>query len=279
LAPWGPMAHHLFTAGFLRGVHNRNRAKADHFHQNHPGIVIAESAASLTSEADVIFLCVSADEDVLEQISVMTPALRPGQIIIDCSTVSSKTAIEASRLVETQGAHFFDAPVTGGVEGAQNGVLSVMIGGNSALLPDIEPLLATFSRRRIHMGEVGSGQAAKAVNQVMCAGINEAVTEALAFGVGLGLDIGKVMDAIQGGAAGNWFLDKRGASMTQGRFDPGFKVELHQKDLRICLAMGEAIQQELPITRVTSNHYKTLILQGYGGEDISSLYRLKRPNA
>lgn len=273
-----PMAHHLFAAGFLRGVYNRNRAKAIHFHQNHPGILVTESAASLTSEVDVIFLCVSADEDVLEQIKAMTPALRPGQIIIDCSTVSSKTAIEASRLAEVKGAHFFDSPVTGGVEGARNGALSVMIGGNSTLLPQIEPLLATFSLRQIHMGEVGSGQAAKAVNQVMCAGINEAVTEALAFGVGLGLDIEKVMDAIRGGAAGNWFLDKRGSSMTQGRFDPGFKVELHQKDLRICLAMGESIQQELPITRATADHYTTLILEGHGGEDISSLYRLKRPS-
>jgi 3-hydroxyisobutyrate dehydrogenase len=274
-----PMAHHLCEAGFLRGVYNRSVEKANRFGQDHPGIFIADSPAALAAEVDVIFLCVSADEDVLEQIKAMTPTLRPGHIVIDCSTVSSKTALEASRLAGIQGALFFDAPVTGGVEGARNAALSVMIGGNSAHLSQIEPLLATFSRRQIHMGEVGSGQAAKAVNQVMCAGINEAVTEALAFGVGLGLDIDKVMDAIRGGAAGNWFLDKRGSSMTQGRFEPGFKVELHQKDLRICLEMGESILQELPITRATSTHYDTLMRQGYGSEDISSLYRLKRPSA
>lgn len=274
-----PMAHHLFEAGYLRGVYNRSFEKANHFSQDHLGIFIAESPAALASRVDVIFLCVSADEDVLEQINAMTPSLRRGHIVIDCSTVSRKTALEASRLAAGRGAHFFDAPVTGGVEGARNAALSVMIGGNSAQLHQIEPLLASFSSRQTYMGEVGSGQAAKAVNQVMCAGINEAVTEALAFGVGLGLDIEKVMDAIRGGAAGNWFLDKRGSSMTQGRFEPGFKVELHQKDLRICLEMGEAICQELSITRTTSDHYATLILKGHGGEDISSLYRLKRPSA
>ncbi|MEY4684221.1 MAG: hypothetical protein RLZ25_680 [Pseudomonadota bacterium] len=274
-----PMAHHLYKAGFLRTVYNRSPERAVRFSQDHPDILIAPSPEVLASEVDVIFLCVSADEDVLEQINAMSPVLQPGQIVIDCSTVSRMTAMEASRRVGSLGAQFFDAPVTGGVEGARNGALSVMIGGCSTHLPTIEPLLATFSSRQTHMGEVGSGQAAKAVNQVMCAGINEAVTEALAFGVGLGLDIEKVMDAVRGGAAGNWFLDKRGSSMTQGRFAPGFKVELHQKDLKICLAMGHAIQQDLALTQKTSNHYAKLIEAGYGSEDISSLYRLKRPYA
>jgi 3-hydroxyisobutyrate dehydrogenase len=127
------------------------------------------------------------------------------------------------------------------------------------------------------MGEIGSGQSAKAVNQVMCAGINEAVTEALGFGVALGLDIERVIEAIRGGAAGNWFLDKRGSTMTQGQFHPGFKLALHQKDLRICLEMARKIEQPLPLTKMTSTHYETLIAEGYGSEDISSLYRLKRP--
>lgn len=272
-----PMAHHLYAAGFLRSVYNRTPERADQFGQDHPGILIAKSPEVLASEVDVVFLCVSADNDVLEQIGAMSPALRPGHIVIDCSTVSRMTAIEAARLLALSGTDFFDAPVTGGVEGARLGLLSVMIGGCHTKLPLIEPLLATFSSRQTHMGEVGSGQAAKAVNQVMCAGINEAVTEALAFGVGLELDIERVMEAIRGGAAGNWFLDKRGSSMTQHRFEPGFKVELHQKDLKICLAMAEAIHQDLPMTQTASNHYARLINEGHGSEDISSLYRLKRP--
>ncbi len=274
-----PMAHHLHRAGFLKGVYNRTWAKAASFVEDHPGILVAGSPEALAAAVDVIFLCVSADSDVLEQVQAMAPTIRAGHIVIDCSTVSRDTAIEASNLLKGLGADFFDAPVTGGVEGARNGVLSVMLGGNPAHLPDIEPLLATFSSRQIHMGDVGSGQAAKAVNQVMCAGINEAVTEALAFGVGLGLDIEKVMDAIRGGAAGNWFLDKRGSSMTQGRFDPGFKLELHQKDLKICLLMGDDIHQNLPLARPTSKHYAALMDQGHGAEDISALYRLKRPSA
>lgn len=273
-----PMAHHLHEAGFLKSVYNRSTEGANRFGRGHPDVLIAQSPEALASAVDVIFICVSADKDVLEQIQSMTPAIRPGHIIVDCSTVSRATAIQASDLLTDLGAKFFDAPVTGGVEGARNGVLSVMVGGDPTQLASIEPLLATFSSRRIHMGEVGSGQAAKAVNQVMCAGINEAVTEALAFGIGLGLDIEKVMEAIRGGAAGNWFLDKRGSSMTQGKFDPGFKLELHQKDLKICLQMANEIQQELPLTGMTSNHYATLINEGHGGEDISALYRLKRPS-
>jgi 3-hydroxyisobutyrate dehydrogenase len=273
-----PMAHHLQVAGFLRAVYNRSPERAKQFQQDHPDILIAESPQALASLVDVVFLCVSADADVLEQIKALSPSLRSEHIVIDCSTVSRMTAIEASHLVTALGAQFFDAPVTGGVEGARNGALSVMLGGEQIGLSKILPLLATFSSRQTHMGEVGSGQAAKAVNQVMCAGINEAVTEALAFGVGLGLDIEKVMDAIRGGAAGNWFLDKRGSSMTQGCFNPGFKVELHQKDLRICLEMAEAIHQDLALTRTTSNHYAMLIDEGHGNEDISSLYRIKRPS-
>ena len=274
-----PMAHHLYKAGFLKGIYNRSPEKTTRFEQEHPGILIAESSKALASAVDVIFICVSADSDVLEQIKSMSSAIRPGHIVIDCSTVSRATAIEASGLLNPLGAQFFDAPVTGGVEGARNGVLSIMIGGDPSQLASIEPLLASFSTRRIHMGEVGSGQAAKAVNQVMCAGINEAVTEALAFGVGLGLDIERVMEAIRGGAAGNWFLDKRGSSMTQGRFDPGFKLELHQKDLKICLEMANEIQQALPLTRITSSHYETLMNEGHGSDDTSALYRLKRPSA
>lgn len=274
-----PMAHHLYEAGFLKSIYNRNPERAKGFSQDHPDVLIAESPRTLASAVDVIFLCVSADSDVLEQIQNMRPAIRPGHLVIDCSTVSRATAIEASNCLRALGAEFFDAPVTGGVEGARNGVLSVMVGGDKAHLASIEPLLAAFSSRQIHMGEVGSGQAAKAVNQVMCAGINEAVTEALAFGVKLGLDIEKVMDAIRGGAAGNWFLDKRGSSMTQGRFDPGFKLELHQKDLMICLQMADEIQHDLPLTRTTSSHYAILMEQGHGSQDISALYRLKRPSA
>jgi 3-hydroxyisobutyrate dehydrogenase len=129
------------------------------------------------------------------------------------------------------------------------------------------------------MGEVGMGQSAKAVNQVMCAGINEAVTEALAFGARLGLDMDKVIEVVSGGAAGNWFLEKRGPTMTRGTFKPGFKLALHEKDLTICEAMAEAAGMTLPMTAMTAEHYRQLMAEGHGDEDISALYRLKRPAA
>ena len=190
----------------------------------------------------------------------------------------SKAKILAARMVRGSGADFLDAPVTGGVEGATHGTLAIMVGGRLGSLEKIRPLLETIAARIIHMGDVGMGQSAKAVNQVLCAGINEAVTEALAFGDHLGLDMEKVIEAIKGGAAGNWFLDKRGKSMIEGRFSPGFKLGLHLKDLEIVAAMAQDLGITLPLTETTRKHYVQLLQQGYGDDDISALYRLKRPN-
>jgi 3-hydroxyisobutyrate dehydrogenase len=274
-----PMAHHLFDAGLLKSVFNRSREKAERFNREHPGTFIAESPAELAHSVDALFICVSADPDVRAMVDAMIPALRPGHLVVDCSTVSRETALEVAHRLQPIGARFADAPVTGGVEGAKNGNLSMMIGASPDLFETLQPLLQAISSRQIHMGAIGSGQAAKAVNQVMCAGINEAVTEALAFGATLGLDMDRLIDAIRGGAAGNWFLDKRGPTMTKGQFDPGFKLALHQKDLRICLEMARRMETELPLTQTTSEDYEVLIAQGHGDEDISSLYRLKRPQS
>ena len=127
------------------------------------------------------------------------------------------------------------------------------------------------------MGGVGAGQATKAVNQIMCAGINQAVTEALAFGKAQRLDLDKVIEAVGGGAAGNWFLDKRGPTMARGTFAPGFKLALHYKDLKICLETAKRLGVSVPLSEMTVKDYAELIKQGFGGEDISALFRLKRP--
>ena len=138
--------------------------------------------------------------------------------------------------------------------------------------------LAAIAKNIVHMGPTGSGQATKAVNQIMAAGINQAVTEALAFGQANGLNMDKVIDVVATGAAGNWFLDHRGKTMVQGRFEPGFKLALHHKDLSICQAMGRELdtEQAWPMIEMTLIHYQKLMEQGYGEEDISALYRLKR---
>ena len=270
------MARNAARAGYLTHVWNRTRAVAEPLSAE-LGVTLAETPAELAKGVDVILLCVSADADVLAVIDQFLPALKPGQIVVDFSTVSRDTALEAARRVREKGADFLDAPVTGGMEGARQGTLAMMVGGEAATLERVRPLLESMGKRIVHMGDTGAGQSAKAVNQIMCAGINEAVTEALAFGDHLGLDLDKLIEVVSGGAAGNWFLEKRGRTMTQGSFTPGFKLGLHHKDLGICLAMAERLGMPLPLTATTRAHYERLMAEGHGDEDISALYRLKRP--
>jgi 3-hydroxyisobutyrate dehydrogenase len=270
------MARNVAKAGGLGSVWNRTPATAEALARE-LSVTRAASPAELAAQVDVILICVSADADVIAVIQQVWPGLKAGQTVVDLSTVSRDTAVEAARLIRDKGADFLDAPVTGGMDGARSGTLAIMVGGAAATLEKVRPILAAMGQRIIHMGDTGSGQAAKAVNQVMCAGINEAVTEALAFGARLGLDMDKLIDVIAGGAAGNWFLEKRGPTMTRGTFQPGFKLALHHKDLEICQAMAEQIGIRLPVADMTLEHYQRLMAEGHGDEDISALYRLKRP--
>ena len=145
------------------------------------------------------------------------------------------------------------------------------------MFEQVRPALEVLAARVTHMGPVGSGQATKAVNQIMAAGINQAVTEALAFAEAQGLPMERVIEVVGSGAAGNWFVEHRGRSMTSGTFAPGFRVALHHKDLKICQAMMEADHVQLPMVEMTLVHYERLMADGYGDEDISALYRIKRP--
>lgn len=270
------MARNLARHGLLAGVWNRSPAKAADLAAE-LGVAQAAAPAQLAAMAEAVLVCVSADADVLEVVDALLPGLQPGSLVIDLSTVSGATAEEAARRVRAIGADFLDAPVTGGVEGARNASLSIMVGGAADTLEKARPLLEAMGRRVIHMGGTGMGQSAKAVNQVMCAGINQAVTEALAFGERLGLDMDKLIEVVSGGAAGNWFLEKRGPTMTRGTFQPGFKLALHHKDLKICEAMAERLGTSLPLSEATRRDYEQLMALGHGDEDISALYRLKRP--
>jgi len=271
---WG-MAANLAKAGLLASVWNRSGDKARSFAAEH-GVQAAAEPAAVASASDVIITCVSADADVLAVIDALLPALKAGQVVVDTSTVSVDTAREAARRVEAAGARFLDCPVSGGTEGARNGQLVMMAGGDADVLERIRPLLAPMTKAVTHMGAVGAGQATKAVNQIMAAGINQAVTEALAFGQSMGLDMVKVIGVVGGGAAGNWFLSHRGPTMTQGVFQPGFKVALHHKDLNICKQMAEAQGVVMPVVEMTLLHYQRLMNAGFGDEDISALYRLKQ---
>jgi len=270
------MARNVAKAGLLEAVWNRTGQVADKVAEE-LGVASVGSPADLALRVDVIVICVSADADLLAVVDDLVTSLKPGSIVIDHSTVSVQTAHTAAKKVRSSGADFLDAPVSGGVEGAKSGTLSIMVGGKAETVERVRPILQAEASRIVHMGGVGAGQATKAVNQIMCAGINQAVTEALAFGAAQGLNLDKVIGAVGGGAAGNWFLEKRGPTMALGTFAPGFKLALHYKDLKICLETARKLGVHLPLSEMTFKDYAELIKQGHGNEDISALYRLKRP--
>ncbi len=269
------MAKRLAEAGFLSAVYNRSTDKAlalaDEYDVN-----VYVNPEELAVEVDLILICVSADQDLLTIINAICRTVKPGTIVVDMSTVSSETAKTAAALLAEKQAAFLDAPVSGGVEGAEKGTLSMMVGGDIDILEKIKPVLVCMASRITYMGATGAGQATKAVNQIMAAGINQAVTEALAFAQAQHLPMEKVVEVISAGAAGNWFLQHRGLTMVQGSYKPGFKVALHRKDLAICKEIAEASYVSLPICSLTLTDYDELIARGYDDEDISSLFRLKR---
>lgn len=270
------MAINFHKAGSLHRIWNRSREKAETIAKK-TGVEIANSPEQLTKECELIITCVSRDEDVLSVIERISTNIKPGTIVIDTSTVAADTAKKAAEILLKQGAHLLDCPVSGGVEGAKNGLLAMMVGGDKSALDRARPTLEAIAANIAYIGPTGSGQACKAVNQLMAAGINQAVTEALAFGEVMGLAMDRVVDIVASGAAGNWFLDHRGKTMLADSYAPGFKLTLHHKDLGICQSMlKNTCDASLPMIEMTLIHYQRLMDEGYGDEDISALFRLKK---
>jgi 3-hydroxyisobutyrate dehydrogenase len=268
------MAKNIAKAGYLAGVYNRTAAKAQSLAEE-LNVTAFDRPEDLAAHADIVLICVSADQDVLDMVQAIAKTVKPGTVVVDMSTVSSDTAQQAAVILAEKQAAFLDAPVSGGVEGAKNGTLAMMVGGDAEALEQARPVLETMTGRIMHMGPTGSGQAAKAVNQIMAAGINQAVTEALAFAQAQNLPMDKVIEVISGGAAGNWFLQYRGPTMTRGVFAPGFKLALHHKDLLICQSMAQKTGASTTLIDMTIADYELLMEGNYGDEDISALYRLK----
>lgn len=268
-----PMAGHLAAKGLLAVVGNRTVAKAQAL-----ASALNVKAAQLPddyADCDAVMLCVSADADVLDNVRALAQVLAPGSIVVDHSTVARDTALAAAALLAERGIGFIDAPVSGGVEGARNGRLSIMCGGDALVLENVRPALECYGARISLMGGTGAGQATKAVNQVMVAGINEAVCEALALGAKLGLDADTLLPTLGSGAAANWFLDKRGATMLRGEFMPGFKCAHMLKDLRIVQATAQAAGIAHPATDQALADYAVLVKEGHGDADTSALIALK----
>lgn len=269
------IAGNLSRAGHLNHAWNRSPARGEAAAEEH-GFALAESLEDAVAQAELAIVSVSADADLMVVCERIGDAMPAGGIVLDTSTVGVDTARQVAKQLAAHGIHFLDAPVSGGKEGAEKATMVMMIGGDRTVLDRIRPELDTISRKVVHMGEVGSGQATKAVNQIMGAGINQAVTEALAFGQHLGLDMDDVIDVVSSGASGNWFVEHRGKTMTRGNFEPGFRVALHHKDLGLCQKMLAADHVQLPMVEMTLVHYARLMAEGHGDEDISALYRLKR---
>ena len=270
-----PMARNLHRTGYLAAVWNRSMDKSRQL-ADEIDVPVAVEPAALAQNCDLIIISVSADADVLEVIDAMLPGVRAGTVVVDTSTISRDTAREAAAKLRKAQAEFLDAPVSGGMEGARKGTLAMMVGGDAEVLNQVRPVLDAIAGRVEHMGPVGAGQATKAVNQVMAAGINQAVSEALAFAAALELPLEKVIEVVGSGAAGNWFLQHRGPTMTHGNYEPGFRVALHHKDLAICKQMAKQFNVALPMVEMTLIHYRRLMDAGLGDLDISALHHEKQ---
>nr|WP_298725451.1 NAD(P)-dependent oxidoreductase [uncultured Steroidobacter sp.] len=268
------MARNLHKHGLLSAVWNRTAEKATALAQE-TGCKAASKLAELAPLCDVIVTCVSADADVLAVIDELLPAIKPDTIVIDCSTISADTARTAAHRLHEAGAQFLDAPVSGGTEGARDGTLAIMVGGDEKAFERAQPVLRAMGKAVTHFGASGSGQAAKATNQIMCAGVIQAVAEAMAFAKSEDLPLDRLIDTLGKGAGSSWYFVNRAPNILRDSYPAGFRVKLHEKDLKICRAMAARHGVQLPLIEMTLVHYRRLIEQGHGDEDISTLFRLK----
>ncbi len=268
------MARNLHRAGLLGGLYNRSADKARQL-ADELKVTAYPTLAALAAAVDAVVLCVSADADVLEVTQALAPALQRGALVLDCSTVGAETARRAAQTLEAVGVEFLDCPVSGGVEGARDATLAIMVGGTPEAFARAQPILAALGKTITLFGPTGSGQAAKATNQIMCAGIIEAVAEAMAFAHAQGLPLEKLIDTRGKGAGSSWYFVHRAPNMARGAYPPGFRVRLHAKDLRICHDMAARFGVALPLVERMLGEYAELIARGFGDEDISATYRLK----
>jgi 3-hydroxyisobutyrate dehydrogenase len=217
------MARNLKRAGLLTAVWNRTAEKARSLAAE-LGVTAPDTPAELASAVDAVVICVSADSDVLDVVRALAPGLASGTLVIDCSTVAADTARKAAELLGKQGVEFLDCPVSGGVEGAREGTLAIMAGGSTQAFERARPVLTAIGRTITHFGPTGSGQAAKATNQIMCAGIIETVSEAMAFARAQGLPLEKLIDTLGQGAGSSWYFVHRAPNMARGSYPAGFRV-------------------------------------------------------
>jgi 3-hydroxyisobutyrate dehydrogenase len=270
-----PMAGHLATAGHRVTVYNRTPSKAAQWVAKHGGRS-APSAAQAAEGAEMVMMCVGNDDDVRAVASDALRGMTSDAILVDHTTASAEVAREMHRAAAEKRVAFLDAPVSGGQAGAENGKLTIMVGGDADPFARAQPLLAHYGRAVTLMGGPGAGQLTKMVNQICIAGLVQALSEGINFAQKAGLDPLLVLDVIGKGAAQSWQTDNRGKTMVEDRFDFGFAVDWMRKDLAICLDESRRNAAALPITALVDQLYSRVQARGGGRWDTSSLIRLLR---
>ena len=268
-----PMAGHVLRAGLEICVFNRNAARAEQWCAEYGGDA-APAPAEAAKNADVVLVCVGNDDDVRAVVLGQNGALaamKPGAILVDHTTASAELARELAGVAQQQGKQFLDAPVSGGQAGAENGALTVMIGGDQSTYDLAKPVIDCYSRFSRLLGPAGHGQLAKMVNQICIAGVVQGLAEGLSFAMKAGLEGEALIETISKGAAGSWQMENRYQTMLQDQYEFGFAVDWMRKDLGIALAEAAKNGAELPVTALVDSFYQEVQTAGGGRWDTSSL--------
>lgn len=276
-----PMAGHLQATGFDVTVYNRTHSKAQQWVEKYQG-KLADNVIDCVKDADIVLTCVGNDDDVRSMTtspSGAIAAMKPGSILVDHTTTSALLAEELDKASVAAGIRFMDAPVSGGQAGAENGVLTIMCGGDQALFDTLQPIFAAYGKSSVLMGRVGQGQRAKMVNQICIAGVLNGLSEGLILAEKSGLDIATLVDCLKNGAAGSWQMENRAVNMSMGKFDYGFAIDWMIKDLGFCLDEAQRQGVKLPMTENTIQAYQFLSAQGDGRMDTSVLIKAIKQHA
>lgn len=275
-----PMAGYLSKAGYETKVYNRTKAKADKWAAEYNGIA-CETPREAAEGCDIVFTCVGNDDDVRSVVygeEGILVGLKAGAVLVDHTTTSADLAVELADACTKYGNHFIDAPVSGGQAGAENGVLTIMCGGEQNIFDRVSPAMDVYAKQMTLLGENGQGQRCKMVNQICIGGVLQGLSEALLLAQKSGLDIEQVVETLKHGAAGSWQMENRAKTMAQDKFDFGFAIDWMRKDLGFCLEEAERVGLELPLTKKVDEQYADLQRDGLGRMDTSVLIKAVAKN-
>ncbi|WP_029816341.1 NAD(P)-dependent oxidoreductase [Vibrio parahaemolyticus] len=275
-----PVAGYLSKAGYETKVYNRTKAKADKWAAEYNGIA-CETPREAAEGCDIVFTCVGNDNDVRSVVygeEGLLVGLKAGAVLVDHTTTSAELAVELADACKKVGNHFIDAPVSGGQAGAENGVLTIMCGGEPNVFDHVAPVMDVYAKQITLLGENGQGQRCKMVNQICIGGILQGLSEALLLAQKSGLDIEQVVETLKHGAAGSWQMENRATTMAQDKFDFGFAIDWMRKDLGFCLEEAERVGLDLPLTKMVDEQYAGLQREGLGRMDTSVLIKAVAKN-